>query len=276
MKIIKEVSKRDLKSFLLRNIDTNDSSLYKEANNKNKIGIFQLTAGTSSRVLNDIKPVDFDELNACTAFARPGTIDFLPQYLKNRAEMASPYPDQVSSLLDETYGVILYQEQLMKIFNKIGGFTLEETDEVRSLMKKLGKAEKKKEDLDAWDVVVKRFEKGAIEKNIKTVDAKNITEDLLKMASYSFNKSHSTSYTYISIMTLYLSFYFRKYFYSSTLTYEVSRDKYLNDRIKSIKNQGFEVLPPDINESKLNICPVGNNKLIFGLSNIKYVGGKAC
>ncbi len=274
MKIIKKVSKEELKDFLY-NLDINDKNLYKEANNSNRIGIFQMNGGTASMMIDVIKPSNFEELNAVNGFARPGTSDFVPQYIKNRESNKSPYPKVVADILKETNSICIYQEQTMEIFHKIGGFTLEETNNIRGLMKKLGKLEKKKSDLDEWDVIIARFEKNAQEKGISKSDARKIADDLLKMSSYMFNKSHSTAYTYIAVMTLYLSAYFRKYFYSSVLHYEVGRDKYLLDRLRSVKQQGFKILPPDINKSSRFISPVKGttDELIFGLEDVKYVGG---
>ena len=273
MKILKKISKEDFKRFLY-DIDINDQNLYKEANNPNMIGIFQLTAGTAKYMVETIQPSNFDELNACNAFARPGTMDFVPQYIENRKKGSSPYPKQVADILSETHSIILYQEQVMAVFNQIGGFSLEETNTIRGLMKKLGKLEKKKEDLEEWDKIIERFEKGAQEKGISKRDAKKVADDLLKMSSYNFNKSHSTAYTYIAAMTLYLSFYFRKYFYSSVLHYEVGREKYLLDRLRAVKMQGFKILPPDIHKSSAHIAPVkgSTNELIFGLEDVKHVG----
>lgn len=274
MKIIKKVKKNEFKQWLLRSINIEDQALYKEANNPNMIGIFQLTAGTAKYMVETIKPSNFDELNACSAFARPGTMDFVPQYVKNRETKKSPYPKEVADILHETHSIVLYQEQVMAVFNQIGGFSLEETNDIRGLMKKLGKLEKKKEDLEAWDKIIERFQKGAEEKGISKRDAKNIADDLLKMSSYSFNKSHSTAYTYIAVMTLYLSYYFRKYFYSSVLHYEVGRDKYLLDRLRAVKLQDFKILPPDLHKSRKFIAPVEGttNEIIFGLEDVKHVG----
>lgn len=273
MKIIKKVTKDEFKKWLY-DLDTDDKNLYKEANNPNMIGIFQLTAGTAKFMVEQIKPSNFDELNACNAFARPGTMDFVPQYIKNRETGKSPYPKQVADILSETHSVCIYQEQTMEVFHKIGGFSLEETNNIRGLMKVLGKADKKKKDLDEWDKVIARFQKSAEEKGISKLDAKNVANDLLKMSSYMFNKSHSAAYAYIAVMTLYLSFYFRKFFYSSVLHYEVGRDKYLIDRLRSVKLQGYKVLPPDINKSSRFIAPVSGSDtdIIFGLEDVKHVG----
>ena len=273
IKVIREVSKQDLKDHLY-DLNTDDPNIYVEANNDNSIGIFQLNGNLAHEIIKKIKPQNFDEINAVSAFARPGTSSFVDQYIENREKHKSPYPKQVADLLTETQSICLYQEQAMAIFNKIGGFSLEETDMIRGLMKKLGKLDKKKSDLEKWDVIIERFTKGAQENGITIRDAKTVAADLLKMASYNFNKSHSTAYTYIAAQTLYLSYYFRKYFYASVLHYEVGRDKYLLDRLRSVKAQGFNVLPPDINKSKISLSPVSGegNSIIFGLYDIKGVG----
>ena len=275
IKVIKEVSKQDLKNHLYE-LHIDDPNIYIEANNPNSIGIFQLNGNLASEIIKKIKPQNFDEINAVSAFARPGTSSFVDQYIENRKKHKSPYPKQVADLLTETQSICLYQEQAMAIFNKIGGFSLEETDMIRGLMKKLGKADKKKSDLGKWDVVIEKFTKGAQENGITIRDAKVVAADLLKMASYNFNLSHSTAYTYIAVQTLYLSFYFRKYFYASVLHYEVGRDKYLLDRLRSVKAQGFSILPPDINKSKISLSPVADtgDTIIFGLYDVKGVGEK--
>ena len=273
MKILKEVSKKEFKDFLY-NIDDTDENLYKEVNDINKIGVFQLTAGTASKMVKDINPQNFDEMNACSAFARPGTMDFVDQYISNRDSKTSPYPDSVSELLKETNSICLYQEQTMSIFNKIGGFSLEECNNIRGLMKKLSKADKQEEDLKEWNKIISKFKRNAEKQGLSKTDADNVANDLLNMSSYQFNKSHSVAYSYVSLMNLYLSVYFREYFYSSVLAYEADKGDYLLDRLNSVKRKGFKILPPDINLSKEHLSPVNKKTLIFGLGDVKYVGEK--
>jgi len=143
MRIIRKVTKQELKDHLY-NLDINDPNIYTEANNDNSIGIFQLNGNLAHEIIKKIKPQNFDEINAVSAFARPGTSSFVEQYVENREHHKSPYPKQVAALLTETQSIVLYQEQAMSIFNKIGGFTLEETDSIRGLMKKLGKRIRRK------------------------------------------------------------------------------------------------------------------------------------
>jgi len=190
MRILRKITKRELKDHLYE-LNTDDLSLYKEANNPNSIGIFQLNGALASEIIKKVRPSCFDEINAVSAFARPGTSSFVEQYVENRETKKSPYSNQVADLLTETNSICLYQEQAMSIFNKIGGFSLEECDGIRGLMKKLGKADKKKEDLDRWNVIIAQFNKGAVEKGMSIKDAKMIAADLLKMSSYNFNKCFS-------------------------------------------------------------------------------------
>jgi len=273
MKIIRKVTKKELKDHLY-NIDTSDHNIYNEINNPNSVGTFQFNGQLAREIVKKVNPQNFKELNAINGFARPGTSSFVEQYIENKEKNKTKYPAPISELLKETYGIILYQEQTMSIFNKIGGFTLESTDVIRGLMKKLGKADKKKEDLVEWDKVIEKFTAGAQENGINIRDAKIVAADLLKMSSYSFNLSHSTAYTYIAVQTLYLAYYFRKYFLASLLHYEVGRDKYLLDRLRSVKSQGFNILPPDVNKSKISLSPVKGEKdtIIFGIFDVKGIG----
>ena len=271
IKIIKEVNKEYLLDFLYK-INEKDDNLIKEINQDKCFGIFQFGGGLAEQLVKRIVPRNFNELVAINSLARPGTSSFADQYKENRDSGKRQYHKKINELLEETYGIILFQEQAMSIFNKIGGFSLEETNEVRSVMKKLSKAEKDPKDLDKWKKTVERFKIGASESGLTKVESELITNDILKFSSYSFNKSHAVSYTYIAIMTLYLSYYFRKYFYSAVLHYEVEKDDdNLLDRLKACKAQGFDILPTDINSSKTYIAPLEGNRIIFGLADVKYV-----
>lgn len=275
IKIIREVNKEELIDFLY-DINIEDEKLYTELNDHNSIGIFQLKGKTASKLCEEVQPDNFEDANAVNALARPGPIEAAaPYFVKRKNGEASPYPEKVNEILSTTYGTMVYQEQIMSIFNKVGGFTLEGANHVRGLMKKLGKADKKESDLKEWDKTVKKFIRNAQKEGITEVEAKRVADDLIAFSGYSFNKSHSSSYTYIAIMTLYLSVYFRKYFYSSILDYEVDRNKYLIEVVNSIKAHGFEILPPNINKSEANIIPGEDNQILFGLINIKSVGEKS-
>lgn len=276
IKVIKEVTKKDLEDWIYE-INLEDPNLYRELNNDNKIGIFQINGSTADRLCKEMKPNNFAELNALNAMARPGPLESsAPFYVERKNTKKSPYPQKVNDILKETHYTLVYQEQIMKIFHEIGGFTLEEANEIRGLMKKLSKKEKPPEVLKEWNKQVKRFAASAQKNNISKDDAVKLANDLQAFSSYSFCKAHSTSYSYIAAITLYLSYYFRTEYYSSILTYEADREKYLFQRMNSVKNQGIEILPPSINRSKMHFFPIDKNAIIFGLNDIKFIGSKAC
>jgi len=272
---LKECTKTDLEKWIYK-LDEKDSNLYLEANNTDKIGIFQLNGNTAERLCNEVRPENFQEIIAINAMARPGPLETCaPYYVERKESGISPYPKEVEEILKESHYTFLYQEQIIETFHKIGGFTLDEADGVRGLMKKLSKAEKAEDDVKAWNKTVKKFIRGASKLGIDESMATKISQDLQAFSGYSFNKSHATSYSYIALITLYLSYYFREYFYSSVLTYEMDRDKYLTDRINSVRKQGIEILPPDINKSDSHFKPEDNGNIRFGLNDIKFVGEKA-
>lgn len=270
MEVIRKVSKKELQEFLY-DIDLEDENIYNELNGNNTVGIFQFNGALASGITKQVRPTNFDEMIAINSLARPGTSSFVPDYIAGRDEGVTKYPEKVSELLKDTYNLCIFQEQVMSIFNVIGGFTLEETNSIRSLMKKLGKADKSEEDVKKWDKAIGKFTKGAVKNNLTKEDASLVAEDLLMMSSYNFNKSHATSYSYVAAITLYLSYYFKEFFLSSVLQDHITDSKGVFDTIQSIKSQGVSILPPDINKSGPSVSVLDNNTLLFGLNSIKKV-----
>jgi DNA polymerase-3 subunit alpha len=270
MEILKKVTKEEFKEFLYK-INIDDKNLYEEVNNST-FNIFQLSGGTASKFVKELKPESFEECNLLSAVSRPGSSSFLAPYIAYDKNPA--FPEAANELLKETHGQPIYQEQVMKVFNVIGGFSLEETNEIRSLMKKLGKANKKPEDLKKWDEAIKKFIEGCQKKGVTPSEAKKMAAEIMKMSGYSFCKAHSSAYTYTSIICLYLAHYFRAEFYSASLNYESEKTEGLEEAIESAKENGFQILPPDINKSNTGFRPEGK-AIRFGLSNIKGVTSKS-
>ncbi|MFW6026165.1 MAG: hypothetical protein ACOCRX_07465, partial [Candidatus Woesearchaeota archaeon] len=214
MKVIREVSKNELKDFLYESMDINDPNLYEEVRDEDSIGIFQFNGGTAKRLVGEIQPQNFEELNAVNAMARPGPIELAPNYIEGKNGAESKYHSLLDDILQTTYNVPLYQEQVLKIFQVVGGFTLEEADGIRGLMKKLGKLEKDPEDLKKWDKITAKFKKGALERGLSENEAELITNDLVSFAGYNFNRCFSgdmvidgdnTSYWQPTIEEMYLT-----------------------------------------------------------------------
>lgn len=273
IKVLKKVSKDDLKNFLY-SIETKDNNLYTILE-KEPVGIFQFSGGTAKNVTRQVKPENFEDMVAINAFARPGTIDFLPQYLDNKNNNTAFYAEKINNILKSTHGTVIFQEQAMSVFNKIGGFSLEETNYVRGLMKKLGKADKKQEDVDKWGVIIKKFEEGAKENGLTSSQSKQIADDMLAMSSYSFNRSHAVAYSYVALMTMYMSYYFQKYFYSSIIEYTMDNKREdVPSLLRIIRNSGYDIVPPNINKSKSKTYADGKS-IFIGLHNLKQIGDSA-
>lgn len=147
-------------------------------------------------------------------------------------------------------------------------------DYCRSLLKKLGKANKKQEDLKKWEELVKMIKYSAKKNyNISDRDIEEFTSDLLILSAYSFNKSHAAAYTYVACETLYMTYYFKPYFWAAALTYDASKVDALKDSIANAQKDGFKILPPDINTSNVHFTPLPDG-IRFGLGEIKGIGEK--
>jgi DNA polymerase-3 subunit alpha len=139
-------------------------------------------------------------------------------------------------------------------------------------LKKLGKADKKPEDLKKWDEEIVKFEEGAKANGLTNEEARKIANDMLMMSSYSFNKSHAVAYSYNGLITMYLTYYFRKYFYSAIIEYTMDRDREsVPEILKQIKSYGYTISPPDVNTSKAKTF-VDGNTIHIGLRNLKQIG----
>ena len=270
MKILRRnVSKDEFKKFL-ENIDLNDKSLYEELT-ENQNFIFQFGANTASRMTKQVKPENFDDVVAINCLSRPGCSFCLNDYDLIKNENQKPkYPPQILQFLEDTRGCILTQEAVMRIGEYItnGKFI---GDTWRRLLKKLGKAKKDPKDLQKWSEMIACAKEEGAKLGISTKDVDMICDDLLTLSAYSFNKSHASAYSYLAMETVYLAKYFKPYFYAINLANEAGKVDTIKDAIQSCKNSGFEVVQPDINNSKEHFFPKENN-LFFGLQDITGVG----
>ena len=275
MKIIRKVDKSELRGFMYNKFHdcANDSKLYEALNNHKAINVFQMSAGTASQVVNQIHPDNLLEMTACNAFARPGTIDGVPNYVEGKSGNLKYKNPIINSVFGETFGVCLYQEQIMSLFVKIGGHT-DGGNYIRGLLKKLGKANKKQEDIDAWKEETKKFSVNAIKMGISQTELKALLEDVAALANYSFNKSHALAYSMMAAWTLYLNVYFKKFYYPAVVEYAFEHDKETLDTLKDMRRNGFQIHEPNINTSKSRTFSSGND-LYIGLHNLKQVGAAA-
>ncbi len=260
--------------FVIRNekvdidkIPYDDKKTYKLLQDAITTSVFQLESDGMKRYLKELKPTEFEDIVAMVALYRPGPMQFIPDYIerKHGRQKISYIIPELEPLLKSTQGIMIYQEQLMKLAQVIAGFTLGEADVLR---KAVGK--KIKELLDAQEA---KFIDGTVKKGFDKKIAKELWQWILPFAAYGFNKSHSAAYATIAYQTAYLKAHYPVEFMASVLTSEkidVDRIAFLIDECKKME---IEVLPPNINESLKNFTVVpGKQEIRFGLLAIKNVG----
>ncbi len=228
-------------------------------------GIFQLESSGMKDILVSMKPDCIADVIALIALYRPGPMSMVPEFIsRKQGKTKITYEiNQLKPILEETYGVILYQEQVMQIAVTVGGYSMSEADTLRKVMSKKKASDMEKEK--------PKFIAGAGGKSIQESKARKIWEKMETFAEYGFNKSHSTAYAMISYQTAYLKAHYPEYFMAALLSSEKdNRDKiikYIND----CKEMGISVLPPDINQSR-KIFRAWEGRIRFGLAAVKNVG----
>ena len=251
--------------FDLEKVPFNDAETYAMMARGESTMVFQFESPGMQKNLRLLEPTKFEELDAMTSLYRPGPMQFIPQYIDSKqGRTAIVYPDEcLKTLLEPTYGVIVYQEQVMKTAQIYAGFTLAEADTLRKIMGK-----KKKKEIPAQE---EKFVKGAIEKGHTEEQARELFEHIKPFAGYGFNKSHSVCYTVLSYRTAYLKCHYPAEFYAANLTNEISSGEKFKEYLEFVKRQGIKILMPDINKSDVYFNVV-DNQIVYGLAGIKGMG----
>ena len=259
--------RRRIPEFDLENIDMEDSETIRMMAHGDSTMVFQFESKGMQENLRKLEPTQFEELNAMCSLYRPGPMDFIPQYIASRHNPAEiRYPDRdLEELLKPTYGVIVYQEQVMRVAQIIAGFTLGQADELRKIMGK-----KQVEKLPAMR---EKFIEGALALGRPEQHAAEIFDMLEPFGRYGFNKSHSVCYTYLSFRTAYLKCHFPAEFYAANLTNEIGDTKKFRQYLDFIKSRKIRILPPDINVSTMYF-DVSGGSILFGLAGIMGIGEK--
>lgn len=251
----------------IENLPSEDKKTFKLLQSGNTVGVFQLESEGMRRYLKQLKPTGFEDIIAMVALYRPGPMQLIPDYIsrKNKKQQVEYFHPKLKPILEKTYGIPVYQEQIMQIAKDMAGFTLAEADVLRKAIgkkiKKLLMSQKEK------------FIKGMKNNNISESISQQIWYWIEPFASYSFNRSHAAAYATIAYQTAYLKTHFPAEFMSSLLTSERNDIERIAVLIEECKKMGLTVLPPDINESFTFFSVVPKKGQIrFGLSAIKNVG----
>lgn len=255
------------KDFSIKTVSLEDQKTYELLSSGSTLGIFQLESSGMRELLIKMRPKTFEDLIALVAIYRPGPlgsgmVDDYIQRMRGTTPIRYEVP-QLEKILKETYGVILYQEQVIEIANLLAGFSLGEADVLRRAMGK-----KRPEEMEKQK---RLFMQGARSKGISEKKAERLFDRMAYFAGYGFNKSHSAAYAMIAYRTAYLKAHYPLEFMASLLTCEIDNTEKIARYIGECKEMGIGILPPDINRSNKEFI-VEEGSIRFGLSAIKNVG----
>ena len=258
------VTKR-LKDFDIKNIKYDDESVYELLSSGNTVGLFQLESSGMREALTQMKPNCLEDIIALVALYRPGPMSNIPIY--NDCKHGKKEPDylhpKLEKILKPTYGVIIYQEQVMQIAQVLSGFSAGEADLLRRAMGKKKRAELERQKT--------RFVEGAYKNGISKDIAAGIFLKIEPFAEYGFNKSHAAAYAIIAYQTAYLKAYYPYEFFAASMSMELSNQKKLSEFCEEIKKSNINIIRPDINKCFGDFCSK-NKDFYYALGAIKNVG----
>jgi DNA polymerase III subunit alpha len=247
-------------------IPMDDPKTFKLYQDGETVGTFQFESPGMRKYLKELKPTNLEDLFAMNALYRPGPMDFIPLFINRKhGREKTEYPHELlESILKDTYGIMVYQEQIMQAAQIMGGFTLGGADLLRRAMGK------KKADIMAQQKSI--FVEGAGKKGVSSEKATEVFEVMEKFASYGFNRSHSAAYSIVAFQTAYLKANFPAEYMAAVLSRNLSDIKKITTMMDECKRMGLNVLGPDVNESNFKFTVNKKGAVRFGLAAIKGVG----
>ena len=276
---LKLIKLRYQKEIDFTTIDMNDPKVYELIQSGDTVGLFQIESSGMQSLNERLKPTNFEDLIAVLALYRPGPMesgmldDFIDR--KNGRKEISYFFDEFTEplrpILEPTYGVIVYQEQVMQIVQSIGGFSLGEADLIRRAMGK--------KKIDYMKQKAEEFAQGAVDQGLDRAHAIELFGLIEKFAGYGFNKSHSAAYAMVTFETAYLKCYYPQEFMAALLTSEQDNTDKIVKYIDEVKRLGLKLLPPSIQHSLIEFSAItdadGQEAILFGMGAIKGVGNAA-
>ena len=263
-KLVKKIDK----NFNIEKISYEDQKVFDLLSSGNTVGLFQVESAGMREALVQMKPNHIEDIIALVALYRPGPMSNIPTY--NDCKHGRQTPDYLHPLLEDilkpTYGVIIYQEQVMQIAQKLSGFTAGQADLLRRAMGKKKRAELEKQK--------QGFIAGALKNGIAKDVAAGIFLKIEPFAEYGFNKSHAAAYAIISYQTAFLKTYYPKEFIAASMTMDISNQNKLSEFYEELKRLNIKIIRPDINECFADFRTIDNN-FYYALGGIKAVGFEA-
>ncbi|MCL2080676.1 MAG: DNA polymerase III subunit alpha [Oscillospiraceae bacterium] len=260
-----ELIKSKKPGFTLENIPDDDKDVFDMLSRGETAGVFQLESSGMTGVCVGLKPHSIEDITATVALYRPGPMDSIPRFIEskhNLNKVTYKHP-LLKDMLEVTYGCIVYQEQVLEILRRLGGFSLGHADLVRRAMSK----KKLKELARERDA----FITGAVSNGVDEPTARSIFDEILDFANYAFNKAHAVSYAVIAYQTAYMKYHFPKEYMAALLTSVLDWQGKVAEYVAATREMGISVLPPDINRSAA-VFSAGDDGIRFGLVAVKNVG----
>ena len=261
--------------FRVANIDYDDPATYEMLTRGETEGIFQLESTGMTQVLMSMRPKNLEDVIALISLYRPGPMDSIPTYLRNRKDPSKVVyqTPQMAHIVDVTNGVVIYQEQVMQICRELAGFSFGQADNVRRAMskKKLKVMEAEREHFVHGCTEPGKECAGCVKNGIPESVANQIYDDMISFASYAFNKSHAACYAYVAFQTAYLKCHYPHEFMAALLTSVLDNTAKVIEYTSECQRIGIKVLPPDINVSRGGFT-VDGQSIRFGLNAVKSVG----
>ena len=271
-----EIAKKETHgTFDIESIELNDADVYKLYASGRTDGIFQFESPGMKNLLTSLKPESLEDIIAAIALFRPGPMDSIPTYIKNRHDKTGivyKLP-QLEPILEVTYGCIVYQEQVMQIFRTLAGYSYGQADIVRRAMSH--------KQTDVMEEERVHFIAGCIKNNIDEQIAVEIFDEMSDFAKYAFNKSHAAAYAIVSYRTAYLKRYYPKEFFAASLSSvininDANNTNKIEDYMRDCERMGIKIFPPDINHSGVKFTASGSdsaeNGIRYGLVAVKNLG----
>ena len=244
----------------------NDKASYQLLKTANTTAVFQLESRGMKDMLKQAKPDCFEDIIALVALYRPGPMDLIPDFCRRKhglQRVEYPHP-ATESILKETYGIAVYQEQVMQIAQVVAGYSLGGADLLRRAMGK-----KKKEEMDAQRAI---FVEGSLKNGLNEKQATELFDLLEKFAGYGFNKSHAAAYALVAYHTAYLKAHYPVAFLAATMSADMNNTDNIHSFFDDCAPNQVEVLPPDVNQSVYRFMPINNSQMLYGLGAIKGTG----
>jgi DNA polymerase-3 subunit alpha len=253
----------------IRKLPLDDAQTFELYSRGETTGLFQFESDGMKKHLRELKPNRFEDLIAMNALYRPGPMDYIPSYIKRKHGRENIHFDLpvMEKYLKDTYGITVYQEQVMLLSQAMAGFSGGEAD---SLRKAMGKKKRK-----MMDELREKFIEGCKQNNISIHVAEKVWTDWEAFAQYAFNKSHSTCYAYVSYQTAWLKAHYPAEFMAAVLSRNINDIKKITVFMSEAKRMGLSVMGPDINESMIKFTVSKNDVIRFGLGAIKGLGESA-